>query len=435
MNIDIVILIIGILFGYRLLMLLKKKAGISWFLLSALFFSFTIWYVLPILLSNIGYWYIFESLIKLSIHEYNYFAIAEVCFYLAILILLILSFKLKFKSIVLFYESDNLKWQKILLISYSVAIFLYNVFFRYDYLDNNDISKAENGALFLVSFFASYITSYFYVNIFVDGNCRKNRIYLILTFLYSLSAVFVSGGRIYLLSIIWIYVAMRYTLIQQKKRIQFVFPLIFLLVISSILLPIIASKRGGEQSAPNIDVSESIDLALFHLNLKLNSIAYSTSLITSDGVGFAGYKPYLGSVFKYIPRSVWANKPTPTSFDGTISGIPSRRIPYLLNFDNIEYSNVGCSSFIVSLWQGWGFVFVAIVINVIYLRLIICLFRHQSYWLKAIGFNLLFFPQLILTPSYGDNLIQKLLEVVVLILFLYCIGVLKIKHKKFMIKC
>lgn len=87
------------------------------------------------------------------------------------------------------------------------------------------------------------------------------------------------------------------------------------------------------------------ELTLYHLNLKLNSIAYSTTLITRDGEGFAGYEPYVGSLFKYMPRAIWNAKPTPTSYNGTVAGTPSRRIPELLNLGNSEYANVGTSAF------------------------------------------------------------------------------------------
>lgn len=214
--------------------------------------------------------------------------------------------------------------------------------------------------------------------------------------------------------------------IQRRRYLSFFSPLIILLLCASLLLPFLSAKRSDSQ-LDSSDMKSMAELTLYHLNLKLNSIAYSTTLITRDGEGFAGYEPYVGSLFKYMPRAIWNAKPTPTSYNGTVAGTPSRRIPELLNLGNSEYANVGTSAFLVSLWQGWMFVIISIVINFLYLRIILIFLVHPSYWLKAIGFNLLFFPQLILTPSFGDNLIQKMLEILILLIFLYLFKIICIK--------
>lgn len=128
-------------------------------------------------------------------------------------------------------------------------------------------------------------------------------------------------------------------------------PLVILLLCVSLLLPFLSAKRSGSQ-LDSSDMKSIAELTLYHLNLKLNSIAYSTTLITRDGEGFAGYEPYVGSLFKYMPRAIWNAKPTPTSYNGTVAGTPSRRIPELLNLGNSEYANVGTSAFLVSFVAG-----------------------------------------------------------------------------------
>lgn len=424
MEFRIFILFSGILISYRLLFLLYKRLPL--FLSLVLFVSFTLWYVVPILLSNCGYWYFFESMVNIDIMEYNLFAIGEVYFYLLILLLFKFSLKWKFIITLRLEEAPKTTTQENFLIAYSLLLFLYNSIYRSNYWENNDIDSVENGIFFLFSFFSSYILSYFYVNIFGGSSKNKNKFFLFLVIIFALYSSFISGARIYLLVFIWLYIMRKWHYIKNRKYLHFFSPLIILLLSASLLLPLLSAKRSDAQ-LDSSDIKTISELTLYHLNLKLNSIAYSTALITRDGEGFAGYEPYIGSLFKYMPRAIWSTKPTPTSYNGTIAGTPSRRIPELLRFANTEYANVGTSAFLVCLWQGWIFVIISIFINIFYLRIILAFFIHPSCWIKAIGFNLLFFPQLILTPSYGDNLIQKMLEVLILLIFLYLLRIIRVK--------
>ncbi len=421
-----VILLIETIFAYWFIYSLRKKKFIPSFLLVILGVSFSFWYTIPVLLSNIGYWFIFESMVKISINEYNLFAIGEISFFILILCIFKYSLKYRIRNIITIKERPHLRNKELFLIIYSILFLIYNFIFNSNYIKNNDISEAQNGIFVLFYFFASYLTSYFYVNIFLNSSNKRNSLFLALIIIFSVYSVFVAGARIYLIVFIWLYVAKKWKYIREKKKMKLFFPVLILILCISFLLPFLANKRTGNENN-SLDWSSVGNLTLFHLNLKLNSIAYSTALITYDGEGFASYKPYIGSLFKYIPRAVWTNKPTPTSYDGTIAGTPSRRIPTLLNFQDVEYANVGVSAFTVSLWQGVFFVLLALLINVIYLRIILALFTNNSYWVKAIGFNLLYFPQLILTPSFGDNLIQKIFEIFILVAFLFLFGILKFK--------
>ena len=426
MSFRLFVLFCGIIGIYLLLFSLHKSNRVPVFFTLVLLASFTLWYTLPILLSNCDYWYFFESMVGIEIEEYNLFAIGEVYFYLLILLLFRFSLKWNLKSILTFEEASNVKVQENILIIYSLSLFLYNLFFRSNYLENNDIDTVENGVFFLLSFFSTYISSYFYVNIFCGSHNKKNSFFLFFIILSALYSSFIGGARIYLVIFIWLYIIKKWHYIQRRRYLSFFSPLIILLLCASLLLPFLSAKRSDSQ-LDSSDMKSMAELTLYHLNLKLNSIAYSTTLITRDGEGFAGYEPYVGSLFKYMPRAIWNAKPTPTSYNGTVAGTPSRRIPELLNLGNSEYANVGTSAFLVSLWQGWMFVIISIVINFLYLRIILIFLVHPSYWLKAIGFNLLFFPQLILTPSFGDNLIQKMLEILILLIFLYLFKIICIK--------
>jgi len=204
-------------------------------------------------------------------------------------------------------------------------------------------------------------------------------------------------------------------------------PALALVIGSLVLLPFLATMRVGDDSLEFDNDNNISELVLYQLNTKTNSIGYSSVLLEDDGIGFAGINPYLGSLMKFFPRAFWKDKPTPTSYNGDVSGTPSRRIPFLLTGTNGSY-NVGVSAGIVSLWQGYFFVVLAILLNVIFLRIIASTLSHDSLLIKAIGLMLFYFPQLIMTPSYGDNIIQKLFDVGFILFILLFSGALKIQR-------
>ena len=153
MSFRLFVLFCGIIGIYLLLFSLHKSNRVPIFFTLVLLVSFTLWYTLPILLSNCDYWYFFESMVGIEIEEYNLFAIGEVYFYLLILLLFRFSLKWKLKSILTFEEASNVKVQENILIIYSLSLFLYNLFFRSNYLENNDIDTVQcsiDGMLYVV---------------------------------------------------------------------------------------------------------------------------------------------------------------------------------------------------------------------------------------------------------------------------------------------
>lgn len=303
-------------------------------------------------------------------------------------------------------------------------IIIYGILKGNDYDQLNDIQNSQQGMI--LSLLIGLISYYILANIlFVNG--KKSKLYIILASSTSILSV-LRGVRIYILSLVWIYIACAYKYLREKRYIKFFTPIVIGLFGSLLIVPIIAEKRtGGDVSSVPINVA--VKAGLFHVNLKLNSIAYGSVLPEKDGIGFAGVTPYIGSFFKFVPRAVWPDKPTPLSYNGEIEGTPSRRIPRLVTTsDNLDTANTGYSPLAISLWQGSLFVLLSLILNVIYLRSIIGCIANNSYWIKAIGLYLFTFPQLDRFPSTGDNIVQKLLEAIFLIVLLLCLRLIKIKR-------
>ena len=200
----------------------------------------------------------------------------------------------------------------------------------------------------------------------------------------------------------------------------------FTFVASLVLLPYISNKRSGVDNYIILNSrGETYKIILEELNTKFNSIAYSSILLKYDGENFAGFNPYIGSLVKFIPRIVWKDKPVPTSYNSDVSGMPSRRIPELLG-NRTDSFNTGTSSYAVSAWQlGYWTVLLAIILNILLFKLINHCFKNKSFYIKSFGFMLIGFPQLVMLPSFGDNIIQKLMEASILLLILLLFNILK----------
>lgn len=418
------LLFVGIIMVLYLLVNINKGLNTSYFFRLFLLFSFIIWYLIPIILSLTSYWEIMEIIVPTSQKRFIELATFEVWFYAIILLLFNNTKKKYFKINIKIIENPIIyKFFEPTIILFTIWMLVYNFIYNFDYNEVNEIDNAEGGFFFLFNAINIFILSFIWINIILKNNIKYYKVYLVIIILYLIYYI-LSGSRIYLIGFIWLFYFVNRDKIH-LNWLKFLAPILLLSLASLFLLPILASKRVGEDTSELVSEFNISDLVLSQLNIKLNSIAYSSVLLEKDGIGFAGINPYVGSLLKFLPRGLWADKPTPTSFNGNISGVPSRRIPYLLNGTNGTY-NVGVSAGIVALWQGYYSVILTIILNVLLLHIISKSLVSKLAIINAIGFMLFLFPQLIMTPSFGDNIIQRLLEAVFILILLLISGFIKI---------
>ncbi|UFH33337.1 O-antigen polysaccharide polymerase Wzy [Chryseobacterium sp. C-71] len=413
------------------LVYINKKIEIHNLLKIFITIAFVMWYFIPITLTLLGYTIVFDFL-KIDMNFYYKLLIKELIFYNAILLLFTILFrkrKINFTNYRVIYYKENIRdifffrFSFIFLIIYIIFLVKNNL----DYMENNSIENQQGGVLQVLAFFSNFLVAYFWVY-FLYGADEKRKKW-IGSVLITLSIVLVLGGsRIYLLGLIYVlYFIYKREEKKAKKVAISVFTAVFL-VFSIVLLPYLSSSRVSDSDV-SIKQNDVFNLALEEFNTKLNSFAYSTALLKYDGEEFAGFNPYLGSLLKFIPRVVWNEKPTATSFNSEVSGIPSRRVPYLLG-DTSETFNTGVSAYAVSAWQmGIFTVVVSIVFNVVMLFFINRCFMHRSVYIKSLGFMMTGFPQLIMLPTYGDNIIQWAIQTMMFFLGLLFLRIIIIKKK------
>ena len=432
MQISILIFLL-IVFTIELFFIYKNKWINSVLALLIIIATFQ-WYYLPAILTISGFNIVLqvnennlEDLYKLMIKEF--------IFYQIILFFFLISenkIKIKFISLNLKESVNTLRIQNSLFFI-SIIIIGYNIFYifqnKMNYETNNDISQQQGGVFQIISLLSNFFISFLWVYYIFEENKSKLKYYISLILISGFSLTLIlSGSRIYFLSFIFLFI---FSLKKSKnnwKKIRIMILLLFVSGVSLLLLPVLSSKRI--EGAREVKIGTALELVPQELNIKLNSFSYSETLLKYDGKEFAGFNPYIGSFLKFVPRFIWNDKPTATSFNSDITGIPSRRIPYLQGSESDSY-NVGTSAFAVSLWQmGYLTVFIAIILNVFFLKILNRLLNKDGLILKSIAFMMLAFPQLVMFPTYGDNIIQVIELAAIITLFFLFIGYLKLERSE-----
>lgn len=413
------------------LYLLNKNKWINNILRLFIIVAVIQWYYLPIILTMFGA----NAVLEINDNEIKdvfVLMIKELLFLEIILFLFIITenkYRVKFSSLKLIENPVN--FENIFFVISTIFIgiqIIYIFLYKMDYTINNDAQETQGGFFQLISVFVNFFVSYFWVYyIFAQKTKFKNYFVIFIISIYSFTMI-LTGSRIYFLGFLFLLII---SLVKTKTvmaKIRKSTSLIIALAVSLIMLPILASTRVGDSSGSS-SISESIKLVPEQLNIKLNSFSYSEVLLKYDGAGFAGFNPYIGSIMKFVPRFVWSNKPTATSFNSDVNGIPARRIPYLQGVKNDSY-NVGVSAFAVSSWQmGYFTVILAIIVNFLFLKYVSRCLNNKSLIIKSIGFMLIGFPQLVMIPTYGDNIIQNIELSIILIIILISFKVLVFKKK------
>lgn len=413
---------------------MNKNKAIHRLFLLFIVISFSLWYFIPISLTLFGAFEIIDFC-GISPDEYYDLCVKELLFYAIIITtfnIITGRRRVKFTSLRIIEKHNSVINQKISLKIMYIFFIAYLIYFginQTDYLSNNDITNQEGGLLQILTFFASYVFSYFWIIIIFEKQTNKKILPTILIIVYTL-ILLLSGSRIYLLSIVFLFL---FQLMRQTNLLKKIFSYVLLGLIflsSLIVLPYLSNKRIDTDTSITLNVNnDAFQMILGELNVKLNSIAYSSVLLKYDGENFAGFTPYVGSLVKFIPRVIWKDKPTATSFNSDITGIPSRRIPTLLGGSSDTF-NTGTSPYSVSAWQkGFWTVSLSIILNILLFCLINAFFKKGTFFLKAFAFMLTGFPQLIMLPTFGDNIIQKLVEATIILVFLFIFGQLKLIYK------
>lgn len=410
---------------------IKKNPAINRLFVLFLFVAFFMWYFVPILLTISGNTVVIDFL-GVELTNYCSLAIKELTLYL--LILFVFNATSIKKRIIIskvrFIENENLRHDKLFFNFTFIFMVAYIAFLginQMDYTANNDISKQQGGIFQLLTFFSYYFMAYLWVLLIYGIQNNQRRIAVILIIAHIIVSV-LSGSRILLLSLIYLILFLVSREENSIKKVRTYVILVVVSLASVMALPYMSAQRSGADVAV-ITKSENVwSLVLEELNVKLNSIAYSSVLLKYDHEEFAGFNPYLGSLAKFVPRLFWKDKPTATSFNEDISGIPSRRIPVLLDVNSESY-NTGTSAYAVAAWQmGFITVLLTFFLNVLMFKLINNSLNNSSLYIKSFGFMLVGFPQLVMLPTYGDNILQKLIEAFVIFVLLIMLNIISLEH-------
>jgi hypothetical protein len=253
--------------------------------------------------------------------------------------------------------SDSLIY-KVIFSLLIILIFNYYTTPKLSYIENNTIDGASNNLLTpITSIFKTFFFSFL---IFVSCITTKKKIFWLSLFavLITVSFMMISGARISISAIFFI-ILYRIIFISSSK-VKLLFNLFLTAVFISILvMPILIGIEKARSDDLNIsEISNNLDtksvISVFtSVFQKFNSIDAGIKLVNGYGSGVAGLKPYIGSVFIFVPQYFYPKKPISGSIDNTYFGTPARLVVQYDNPDDLA-GNVGVAPLAVTIWQfGW----------------------------------------------------------------------------------
>jgi hypothetical protein len=389
--------------------------------ISIIFYSF-MWLIVPGLTSLLINDFFIDNNSVETIGFLKLYLGENLVFLISLVIFLLLN-KPKFHKQV-FYENERIYY--LFSIVYFIWI-LYNLRNQIsDYNLNNDLSYVENsvftGTLNLVfSFFGGYAT-------IMAIKSRNKRVVIISIILIILNvySIVITGARISLSWILFISLFYSFKSIYIEKVLTVRLNLlpflttIGIIIFFSIISVVIGKIRsdseieGSSMQFSGIDEFE-ISETFFS---KFNSFSTGNLLLTGYGEATAGFKPYIGSLFFFVPRFIYPDKPMSGSIDNTYFGTPARLVPLLQN-ENDTVNNVGVSSLAISVWHwGWSLgILLLSIFSIINFYLLNYLFNNKNLLMNLLGCSIVPIPGFVNVFSSPDLVLKHLtLSIFLLIL-------------------
>ena len=230
------------------------------------------------------------------------------------------------------------------------------------------------------------------------------------------------GSRILLLMPI-IVIAFKYIKNVEVNLSMIFFALAGMIFCIYIIAPIVIVLGKNRQQVTELSIlidprnlQNAQDALFIELFAKLDSFtqgAVLTNQSTSvSGMGVAGLAPFYGSLFVFVPRFLWPERPVAGSIDGTIYGHPSRVAANILSTAS-DSMNVGVSPLHISLWEFGEAGFPIFVLSgVLFLFIINAMLNRASFQTRTVGVYLLNIPAFAsLLPSPDVMVMRSVLAI------------------------
>ncbi len=326
----------------------------------------------------------------------------------------------------------------ILLISFFLTVYFWSIVGvkgELTYLDVNSLQVTQAGSatyriIGFVSIFKNLIFGYLYVML-LSSEKRTLKMYKVIALLILLLDAFLNlriGSRVQILVplvILIYYAAINHWTYKRYVPMAIIF--IVFLTIGGAMAIIIGNQRTKSNfSMENIreefiiltrytKQEEYLALIFDQLTAKYDSISYGGVLIEAWGPGYAGFKPYIGSILSLVPRIIIPDKPVPGSINSSYLGTPQRLVPNRIGSYSSQAVNVGVSPVAISVWQN-GYVagiILFLVFNIIALLFLNFMFRSTSKIIQAIAFSTLNLPSAAYFVTSPDNIILTYQRIII----------------------
>ncbi|MGC2741660.1 MAG: hypothetical protein WA672_00630 [Candidatus Angelobacter sp.] len=129
--------------------------------------------------------------------------------------------------------------------------------------------------------------------------------------------------------------------------------------------PVLEKSIAVLQSRESGDVGHGIASWLTNYTIRLDTIQDGGILAacTERASNYAGITPYVGSLFGFMPRVLWPDKPLPLSSDGTVGMTPWYLV---MAYRGEPWNNASVSTSGVAFWQfGWLGVVISAILGAV----------------------------------------------------------------------
>lgn len=380
---------------------------------------FVIWYACPLLISIFD-WEIFANLKYdsfITYETYAEYAILDLFFYILSVFGFLLLVNYKQDSFInvfikLQLNHNQLYMKLCLYISCLIVLFTF-LMPNSDYLIRNSVLN-KTGTINIIDIINPLALSVLILYIVYVRtqhgliHCLGSHVFFLL---FCLNKV-LGGARIALLAPLLVYAFLFFSVRKIKWKLPLAFALAGLMIIS-IIAGITVQKIRLRGSIHMKDISTELDSTeiSFHnvieqIGIKFNSTYYGSVLCEYDGIGSAGFAPYVNSVLALVPRYFYPDKPAPMSKDGTIYGHPIRLAgSYLAKTSSAM--NAGIQPSQIALWHGSYFgYFLNIVFSALFLFLINQMLQSDVFIFRITSIFFLNFPQMEILMTFDEFLMK-----------------------------
>jgi hypothetical protein len=173
------------------------------------------------------------------------------------------------------------------------------------------------------------------------------------------------------------------------------------------------------QTAAGGSQVELLQKALSSAYTKFDANRFGADMLSLTGESVAGWNPIVSSLISPLPRTLFPEKPVPTSADGTYYGIPYYIAGAIVG-DREAGMVVPVPPIVIAIWElGSLGILLLVVANVANFGVIGLLLKHDNAYISGLGISMLAWPTCEFVFAPTSNWIRDTLRILLVLATIY----------------